>query len=87
MSFGVFQAFTFSCFWKCLSSDHMSASRCRARARNGTSSGSIFPMIFSAFGSWSSNYGLGTMLICSRIMLSRSCRSGLSSLVFFLISF
>ncbi len=87
MSCGVFQTFTFSCFWKCLSSDHMSASRCKARARNGTSSGSIFPMVFSALGSWFSNSGFGVMLICSRIMLSRSCRSDSSSLVFFLISF
>ncbi len=87
MSSDVFQAFTFSCFWKCLSSDHMSASRCRARARNGTSSGSISPMIFSAWGSGFLNSGFGVMLICSRIMLSNSCRSGLSSFVLFLISF
>ena len=87
MSFGVFQAITFSCFWKCLSSDHMSASRCRASARNGMSSGSIFPIISSALGSWFLNSGFGTMLICSRIMLSSSCRSNLSSFVFFSISF
>lgn len=87
MSSVVFQTFTFSCFWKCLSSDHKSASRCSARARNGTSSGSIFPMIFSALGSWFLNSGFGVMLICSRIMLSISCRSGLSSFVFSLISF